>query len=184
MADRLAGLFDRAVDASLPELQPHDVARRLDKYLADAHAIEQQAVKLLEKAPKLAAADELASAFEEHLAQTRRHAELVEQRLQARGGGPSAIKDAALRLGALNLGLFLKAQTDTPAKLAAFAYAFEHLEVAAYELLKRVAARAGDEQTAAVADEILFDERAAAGRIHSLFEHALEASLEVAGVRA
>lgn len=184
MADRLAALFDRAVEASLPELQRDDLSKQLDSYLADAHAIEEQAAKLLEKAPRLAGAAELASAFEEHREQTGRHAELVEGRLEARGSSPSAIKDAALRLGALNLNMFLKAQTDTPAKLAAFAYAFEHLEVAAYELLKRVAARAGDEETISMADEILFDERAAAARVHSLFGQALEASLQEAGVKA
>ncbi len=184
MADRLAALFDRAVDASLRELQSDDVSKQLDKYLADAHAIEEQATKLLQRAPKMAGAEELASAFEEHLEETGRHAELVERRLNDRGGSPSAIKDAALRLGALNLGMFLKAQTDTPAKLAAFAYAFEHLEVAAYELLKRVAARAGDQETVLMADGILFDERAAAARVHSLFDHALEASLQEAGVKA
>lgn len=184
MADRLAALFDRAVDASLRELETDDVGKQLDKYLADAHAIEEQAAKLLQKAPQQAGAEELATAFEEHLEETQRHGELVEQRLGARGGSPSAIKDAALRLGALNLGMFLKAQTDTPAKLAAFAYAFEHLEVAAYELLKRVAARAGDDETVAMANEILFDERAAAARVHSLFDQALEASLQEAGVKA
>jgi ferritin-like metal-binding protein YciE len=184
MADRLAALFDRAVDASLRKLQTDDVSKQLDKYLADAHAIEHQATRLLQKAPKMAGTDELSSAFEEHLEQTERHSELVEARLRARGGSPSAIKDAALRLGALNLGTFLKAQTDTPAKLAAFAYAFEHLEIAAYELLKRVANRTDDEETVSVADEILFDERAAAARVHSLFDQALEASLQEAGVRA
>lgn len=183
MADRLAALFDRAVDASLRELETDDVGKQLDKYLADAHAIEEQAAKLLQEAPQQAGAEELATAFAEHLEETRRHAELVEQRLGARDDGPSAIKDAALRLGALNLGMFLKGQTDTPAKLAAFAYAFEHLEVAAYELLKRVAARAGDQETVAMTDEILFDERAAAARVNSLFDHALDASLKEAGVK-
>jgi len=184
MADRLATLFDRAMEGSLRELETDDVGKQLDKYLADAHSIEGQAAKLLQRAPKMAGAEELATAFEEHLEETERHAELVEERLRARGSNPSALKDAALRLGALNLGMFLKAQTDTPAKLAAFAYAFEHLEVAAYELLKRVAARAGDEETVSMADEILFDERAAAARVQSLFDHALEASLQEAGVKA
>ena len=184
MADRLTTLFDRAVDASLRELSVDDVGKQLDKYLADAHAIEGQAAKLLQRAPKVAGAGELATAFEDHLEETERHAELVEERLTARGSSPSVLKDAALRLGALNLAMFLKAQTDTPAKLAAFAYAFEHLEVAAYELLKRVAARAGDEETVSMADEILFDERAAAARVHSLFDQALEASLQEAGVKA
>jgi ferritin-like metal-binding protein YciE len=94
------------------------------------------------------------------------------------------LKDAALRLGALNLGMFFKAQPDTPAKLAAFSYAFEHLEVAAYELLKRVAARAGDEETVAAANTILVEERATAATVHEQFDHALDASLEEAGVTA
>jgi ferritin-like metal-binding protein YciE len=184
MAERLAGCFDRAVEASLRELEPDDLGTQLNKYLADVHAIEQQAAKLLEKAPTLAGAPALAQAFEEHLEETHHHTELVEGRLAARGGGPSAIKDAALRLGALNLGLFLGAQADTPAKLAGFAYAFEHLEVASYELLKRVASRVQDVDTVAVADEILLQERSAAERIHGLFDHALEASLAAAGVSA
>ena len=55
---------------------------------------------------------------------------------------------------------------------------------AAYELLKRVAAQAGDEQTVLMTDEVLFEERAAAGRVQSLFDQALEASLQEAGVKA
>jgi hypothetical protein len=61
-------------------------------------------------------------------------------------------------------------------KLAAFAYAFEHLEIAAYELLRRVAQRAGGQPTARL-DRILEQERAAAGRIRSLLPRALEAAL-------
>ncbi len=184
MADRLSNLFDRAVEASLRDLKPEELGKQLNKYLADAHAIEQQATQLLKKAPELAVAEELASAFEQHLEQTRRHSELVEGRLSARGDSPSALKDAALRLGAVNAGMFFKAQPDTPAKLAAFAYAFEHLEVAAYELLKRVATRANDEDTVAAANTILVDERAAAATIHEAFDHALDASLEEADVTA
>ena len=178
MSDRLEGSFDLDVEASLRELDVSDVGKQLVKYLTDVHAIEEQAAKLLEKAPKLASAEELSSAFEEHLEETRHHSELVERRLAAHERSRSALKDAMLRLGALNLGMFLGAQEDTPAKLAAFAYAFEHLEIASYELLKRVAARARDEATVAMADQILLQERAAAGRIRELFDHALQASLE------
>src|SRR5205807_355786 len=149
-----------------------DLGKQLDKYLADAHAIEQQASQLLKKGPQLAGADELAAVFEEHLKETECHSQLIDQRLEARGAGPSSLKDAALRLGAINLGMFFKAQADTPAKLAAFAYAFEHLEVAAYELLKRVATHAQDEETVATADTILFEERAAAAAVHKQFDGA------------
>jgi ferritin-like metal-binding protein YciE len=184
MAARLVACLDRAVDASLRELGVEDAGDQLSKYLADAHAIEQQAEQLLKKGPKLASVQELASAFEQHLVETERHAEVVKDRLRGRDASSSAIKDAALRLGALNLGMLFKAQVDTPVKLAAFAYAFEHLEIAAYELLKRVAHRVQDEETVLAVDAILFEERAAAARIHGLFEPALEASLEQAGALA
>jgi ferritin-like metal-binding protein YciE len=184
MADRLAASFDQAVAASLRDVRPDDIDDQLNKYLADAHAIEAQAIVLLDKAPQLADASGLAEAYEEHLAETREHQRIVEARLNARGASPSRLKDAALRLGALNWGMFFQAQPDTPAKLAGFSYAFEHLEIAAYELLSRVSARAGDGQTEADAQLILGQERAAAQRIHGLFDEALDASLSAQGVAA
>ena len=49
MAERLAAGFGRAVDASLREVAPDDLGRQLGKYLADAFAIESQALQLLEQ---------------------------------------------------------------------------------------------------------------------------------------
>jgi ferritin-like metal-binding protein YciE len=184
MGDRLAGLFDRAVTAALDAVGPDDLQTQLDKYLADAHAIEAQALELLEKGPQLAGTGELATAFDDHRLETQEHQRLVEARLQSRGDAPSTIKDAALRLGALNWGGFFQAQPDTPAKLAAFAFAFEHLEIGSYEMLRRVAARAGDEETARIADGILDQENAAAERIQAQFPVALDASLHDQGVAA
>jgi ferritin-like metal-binding protein YciE len=184
MGDRLAGCFDRAVNAALRDVNPDDLQSQLGKYLADAHAIEAQALQLLEKGPQLAGAGELATAFDDHRIETKEHQRLVEARLQTRGEAPSKAKDAALRLGALNWGGFFQAQPDTPAKLAAFAYAFEHLEIGSYEMLRRVAARAGDEPTVHVVDSILIQEHAAADRIRSLLDVALEASLHEQGVAA
>ncbi len=84
-----------------------------------------------------------------------------------------------LRVGGLNVGGFFAAQPgDTPAKLAGFAFAFEHLEIAAYERLKRVATRAGDEETVRVSERIIGEERAAAKLIEAQFEPAMDASLE------
>jgi ferritin-like metal-binding protein YciE len=182
MAERLTELFDRAVEASLRELSPDDLSDQLRKYLEDAHAIEAQAIQLLSKGPELAGSAELAGAYEEHLRQSEEHRQLIDNRLMALGARPSRLKDAALRMGALNWGMFFGAQPDTPAKLAAFSYAFEHLEIAAYELLRRMAAHAGDEQTRAVADTILGDERAAAEKIYGAFDEALDSALESQGV--
>ena len=73
------------------------------------------------------------------------------------------------------------AHPDTPGKLAAFAYAFEHLEIGGYEQLKRVAERAGDAETAKTADAILAEERAAAEKLAGAFDRAAQASLEAVG---
>jgi ferritin-like metal-binding protein YciE len=120
--------------------------------------------------------------YSEHLGETREHAEAIEARLDALGGDPSSMKDAAMRLGALNWGAFFQGHPDTPGKLAAFARAFEHLEIGGYEQLRRVAERAGDEETADVVVRILAQEREAAARIAGAFGEAVEASLEAQGV--
>lgn len=184
MMDRLEGLFDTAVDASLGELEPDDLSEQLDKYLSDAHAIEAQAIELLEKGPEIAGDEQIAQLYVEHLRETREHQRLVAERLEARGAEPSNLKDAAMRMGALNWGAFFQAQPDTPGKLVAFAYAFEHLEIGAYEQLRRVAARAGDRETSDLAERILTEERAAAQKLSGLFDRAIEASLEAVGARS
>jgi ferritin-like metal-binding protein YciE len=184
MMERLEGSFDRAVEASLQKVGRDDLEEQLRKYLADAHAIEEQALALLERGPKLAGSERLAAIYAEHLDETRDQAEAVEARLQALGGDPSTLKDAALRLGALNWATFFRAHPDTPGKLAAFARAFEYLEIGGYEQLKRVAERAGDYDTARLVDGIIAQERQAAERIAGAFDEALTASLEHQGVEA
>jgi ferritin-like metal-binding protein YciE len=184
MGERLEGVWDATVDASLRAVGRADSTDQLTKYLTDAHAIEAQAIQLLEKGPALSGDPALARIYEEHLAETRDQQRLVEERLDAYGASPSRLKDAALRLGALNWGGFFAAHPDTPGKLAAFAYAFEHLEIGGYEQLKRVAERAGDAATAAAADRILAQERAAAGRIAGAFDGAVRASLRTLEVAA
>jgi ferritin-like metal-binding protein YciE len=179
MADRIGEHWDRAVEASLHEKGSEDIEKDLVKYLRDAHALEAQAVQLLESGPAMAGVEDLAAAFQEHLAQTREHQRLIDERLAAHGAGPSRFQAGAMRAGALNLGTFFRAQPDTPAKLAGFAYAFEALETGAYELLMRVARRAGDEETVSVAERILAEERMAAERVAATWDADVEASLAV-----
>jgi ferritin-like metal-binding protein YciE len=181
MIETLESLTDAAVEASLSEHPRDDLKTLLPKYLADAHAIEEQAIGLLERAPKLVDDPALEHVFSEHLTETREHAELVQQRLNALGDDSSSLKDAAMRLGALNWGSFFQGHPDTPGKLAAFAYAFEHLEIGGYEQLRRVAERAGDAETAAAVETILAQEREAARSIAAVFDQAAAASLRAVG---
>jgi ferritin-like metal-binding protein YciE/nucleoside-diphosphate-sugar epimerase len=165
MADRLEECFDAAVEVSLGAVDEDQLNSALLAYLRDVHALEGQAVKLLEAGAERVDDEFLEEAFRDHLEETREHLQEIEGLLEERGARPSLIKDTMLKAGGLNLSAFFGAQPDSTTKLAGFAFAFEHLEIAAYELLQRVAARAGDEGVVATAEEILIEERAAAERV-------------------
>src|SRR3954454_22854681 len=159
MRDRVAADWDAIVAASLAAAKGDDLERHLVHYLADAHALENQAIQLLEKAPGMTGGSEaLTRIYEEHLEESRRHEQTIRDCLERHDEGPSRLKDVAMRMGGLNWGMFFQAHPDTPGKLAAFAYAFEHLEIGGYEQLWRVARRAGDEETVAAVQAILAEE--------------------------
>ena len=61
-------------------------------------------------------------------------------------------------------------------------YATEHMEIAAYELLRRIAQKAGDEETAADALEIIAEEKAMAKIISDNWDRFAELSLREEGV--
>lgn len=165
MAERLEQSFDAAVEASLAGVNADELDTALLPYLRDVHALEGQAEELLEAGAKRVEDEHLATAFRDHLEETQRHRKRIASLLEERGAAPSRAKDAMLKAGGLNLSAFFGAQPDSTTKLAGFAFAFEHLEVAAYELLQRVAARAGDEAVVATAGEILAEEHRAAERV-------------------
>src|SRR3954447_1021543 len=184
MLERLAGLFDIAAAQSFIDQSPDDVRDQVASYLADAHALEAQSIQLLELGAKSAGDAELERVMAAHLEESRAQQRRLEERLDALGDGPSRIKDAGMRAGALNWGAFFQGHPDTPGKLAAFAFAYEHLELAGYELLERTAAHVGDDATAALAVEIREEERAAAARIEATFDHVVASSLREHGVTA
>jgi UDP-glucose 4-epimerase len=165
MADRLEQSFDATVEASLAMVEEDRLDSVLVVYLRDVHALEGQAVKLLEAGAERVDDEHLEAVFREHLGETRHHRERIEGLLDERGAKPSLVKDAMLKAGGLNLSAFFGAQPDSTTKLAGFAFAFEHLEIAAYELLRRVAARAGDQGVVVAAEQILAEERRAAERV-------------------
>lgn len=73
--------------------------------------------------------------------------------------------------------LFARTQPDTPGKLVAHAYSYEHMELAAYEILAAYAERCGDGETASVARQIASQERAMAWHLEEHFGAAARASV-------
>src|SRR5207247_5017778 len=92
---------------------------QLTKYLADAHAIEEQALQQLRGAPDAAGDPELAALFREHLAETEGHERAVRERLEARDESPSELKDLLMRVGGAGVLLFAMAEPDAPGLLGA-----------------------------------------------------------------
>src|SRR5205085_61928 len=148
---------------------------QITKYLTDAHSIEEQALVQMEQAPRMAGDAELAKIFKEHLAETREHERAVRAELQRRGAEPSTVKDIAGKLGGWGMVLFARVNPDTPGKLAVHGYSYEHMELAAYELLGRMAQRAGDEPVRELAARLGAQERAMADRVAERWGRAVDA---------
>src|SRR5436190_16611818 len=153
------------------------LADQLVKYLTDAHSIEEQALPQLRAATEIAGDPRLEEIFRLHLQETEEQERQVRARLEAHGASPSRVKDLVMKAGGFAFVLFAKSQPDTPGKLVSHAYSYEHLELAAYDLLAAVADRAGDTETAAVARRIREEESAMARRLEEGFDAAVEASL-------
>ncbi len=110
---------------------PRSIEEQLAIYLTDAHAIELQALAQVKRAPKIAGDPEIAAAFEEHIGETERHERFVHDRLMAMSWEPVPQKDIAGRISGVGFALFARFQPDTPGKLVAHAYSYEHIELAA-----------------------------------------------------
>jgi ferritin-like metal-binding protein YciE len=120
--------------------------------------------------------------LEHHKEETERHRELLEGRLKAYGESPSSVKDAGQVLAAMSKGIIDKARTDNAGKNLRDGFVAEHLEIASYELLERVAKLAGDEETADVARRNRADEEAMVQKIQSAWDKGTIESLEQEGV--
>lgn len=142
--------------------------------LSNAHALEKQAILLLDRGAAIVGDEEIARIYRAHKLQTEEHERYVSERLEAHGESPSRTKDVAAQAGALGIGALAQAAPDTPLTLATTAFAFEHAEIATYRLLGRLAQRAGDEETAKVAKRILEEEEAAAELVQGTFERTLD----------
>jgi ferritin-like metal-binding protein YciE len=125
---------------------------------------------------------EILQELEHHRIETEGHAQRMRDRLQAHGAAPSTVKQAAGILGALAKVPLDMVRGEKAGRNARDGYATEHMEIASYELLRRIAQRAHDEETVADCDLILEQERAMAETIAAHWEKFVELSLRESGV--
>ncbi len=154
---------------------------QLIAYLKDAHALEQMSLTMTATSAKSARGPVLRALFERHHEETEEHERLIRQRVEAYGEKTSTVKDIGARVAALAKGVATLVPGDTPGRLARNGYVQEHTEIASYELLRRVAERAGDRETADVAQRILGNERETADKLAATWDHVADLSLRAAG---
>lgn len=140
--------------------------------LGDLYSMELQALAQMVTAPDMAGDPGLAADFRTHCTETERQAQWVRARLEARGGSPSTIKDAIMKLGGKGFLLFARLQNETPGRLLAHAYSYEAMEWAGYAILARTAELADDPETAEVARTIQAEERTMMERLERHFDAA------------
>jgi ferritin-like metal-binding protein YciE len=150
---------------------------QLVKHIDEAYAMEQNVLRMLDGMIKTTDDAEMRQDLERHKTETQEHAARLKQRLGAHGSSPSIVREAGGILGALMKGVVDIARSEHAGRNARDGYATEHMEIASYQLLERVAARAGDDETAEVARRNRADEEAMARRIEQTWDKVTELSL-------
>ncbi len=158
------------------------LTEQLIKHIDEAYAMEQSVLRMLDGMIQTTGEPDVVRELEHHRVQTEGHADAMRARLEAHGASPSTIRQAGGILGALaKLPLDL-ARTEKAGRNARDGYATEHMEIASYELLKRVAVRADDDETAAACEAIIADEQEMARTIEANWDRFAELSLRESGI--
>lgn len=156
----------------------------LVKHIDEAYAMEQSVLRMLDGMIQTTDHAEIRGELEHHRRETQEQAARLEARLRAHGESPSAVREVGGILGALMKSVVDTARSEKAGRNARDAYATEHMEIAAYQLLERVAKRAGDEETAEVARQNRLQEEGMARKIESRWDTFAELSLKEEGVTA
>jgi ferritin-like metal-binding protein YciE len=154
-----------------------EMERKLVSYIQEAHALEQSVGRMLDSMISATEDTEIQEELEHHKEETIRHEERLRGRLDAHGADPSKVKDYAGIGTALVKGLADQIRRDKPGRLARDAFVTEQFEIATYEMLERLARRAGDDETARVARDNRKDEEAMAKKIAKRWDRFLDLTL-------
>ena len=155
---------------------------QLVKHIDEALAMEQSVLRMLDGMISSTDDEEIKNDLRHHKLETEQHAERLEKRLAAHEASPSTVREATGIMNALMKGVVDMVRSEKAGRNARDGYATEHMEIASYELLARIAERGGDDETATAAREIIIEEQRMADRIAAAWDRFAELSLNEAGV--
>jgi ferritin-like metal-binding protein YciE len=155
---------------------------QLVKHIDEAYAMEQNVLRMLESMIDTTDDPEMKADLEQHKRETEMQAKRLKGRLEAHEASPSMVREAGGMVAALLKEVVDIARGEKAGRNVRDGYATEHLEIASYQLLERVAQRAGDEDTAAVARQNRSEEELMAQKLEGCWDKAADLSLEEAGV--
>jgi len=154
--------------------------------LRDLYSAENQINKALQKMIKSASSEELKNAFEEHLQQTKTHANRLEQIFEELDLSPKGKKCKGIE-GVIEEGKETMSQAEDPsvcdAALIAAAQHVEHYEMAGYGCARTYADTLGIRKAAGLLQQTLEEEKETDEKLTQLAEEMINQQAASAGNR-
>lgn len=160
----------------------NDLQEKLLDYLQDTHAMEHNVLNMLDSMISNTKDPQMLDLLKQHRAETVVHEQRLGQRLDELGKGKSAVGEATAAVSSWFKSMGDAMRADKPGKNQRDGFVTEHVEIAAYELLERLAMRAGDSRTAEIARLNKNDEYAMARRLSDTWDRAIDLTLLEAGI--
>jgi ferritin-like metal-binding protein YciE len=141
--------------------------------LQDLYNAEQQLIKALPKMAKASSSEELRAAFEDHLGQTRQHAQRIETIFEQMGEKVAGKKCKGME-GLVKEGSEVMEEDMEngikDAAIIAAAQRVEHYEIAGYGCVHAYAERLGEEKAASLLEQTLEEEKQADELLNGIAE--------------